>query len=64
MSISVEYDKTLVYKGLIEIWILLTPTSNTHNLFYLWGIHKQVFALDYSEVELSFPIKLGAFKAW
>ena len=36
-SILVEYGETLVYKGLIVIWIFITTTSDTHNLFSRWS---------------------------
>ena len=63
MRILIEYGKTLVYNGLAVNWIIMAPTSNNHNLFYIWGIHKQFFALDFSEERLSFLIKIDAFKA-
>ena len=40
----------------------MTTTSETHNLFYMRGIHKQFFALGSSEVRLSFLIKMALSK--
>ena len=53
----------MISYGLIVIWIFMTTTSDTNNLFYIWGIHERFFALDSSEVRLSFLIKMGALKA-
>ena len=40
-STLVEHDKTLTYKGLTVIWIFMTPSLNTHNLSYIWSIHRR-----------------------
>ena len=49
--IFAEYGKTLICNGLTVASILINPTSSTHNLLYIWSLHKRFFVL--------FPQKLS-----